>query len=93
MVQIVPVLTARGLVRTKQIEDNKLDRWRRIVVEAAEQSHRGRIPKIEPIVPLADVFSRFCGFRPPPDRGRPGRPRPCTRPCKESDARMPPSAC
>ncbi|MCX5643849.1 MAG: 16S rRNA (uracil(1498)-N(3))-methyltransferase [Phycisphaerae bacterium] len=60
--QIVPVLTARSLVRTKQIEENKLDRWRRIVVEAAEQSHRGRIPKIEPAIPFGDVFSRFVGF-------------------------------
>ena len=25
--QIVPVLTSRGLVRTKEIEENKLDRW------------------------------------------------------------------
>ena len=60
--QIVPVLTARGLVRTKQIEENKLDRWRRIVTEAAEQAHRGRIPRIEPVIPFADVFSRFVGF-------------------------------
>jgi 16S rRNA (uracil1498-N3)-methyltransferase len=60
--QIVPVLTARSLVRTKQIEENKLDRWRRIVVEAAEQSHRGRIPKIEPAILFGDVFSRFVGF-------------------------------
>jgi len=60
--QIVPVLTARGLVRTKQIEENKLDRWRRILVEAAEQAHRGRIPRLEPTLPFADVFSRFVGF-------------------------------
>jgi 16S rRNA (uracil1498-N3)-methyltransferase len=60
--QFVPVLTERGLVRTQQIDENKLDRWRRIVTEAAEQSHRGRIPKIEPIIPFADVFSRFVGF-------------------------------
>ena len=60
--QIVPVLTARSLVRTKQVEENKLDRWHRIVVEAAEQSHRGRVPKIEPIIPFAEVFSRFVGF-------------------------------
>ncbi len=60
--QIVPVLTARGLVRTKQIEENKLDRWRRIVTEAAEQSHRGRIPRIEPVTLFGDVFSRFVGF-------------------------------
>jgi 16S rRNA (uracil1498-N3)-methyltransferase len=62
VVQIVPVLMARGLVRTKQIEENKLDRWRRIVTEAAEQSHRGRIPRIDPVIPFADMFSRFVGF-------------------------------
>jgi 16S rRNA (uracil1498-N3)-methyltransferase len=60
--QIVPVLTARSLVRTKQIEENKLDRWQRILTEAAEQAHRGRIPGLEPVVPFADVFSRFVGF-------------------------------
>jgi len=60
--QVVPVLTARGLVRTKQVEENKLDRWRRIVVEAAEQSHRGRIPKLEPVIQFGDVFSQFVGF-------------------------------
>jgi 16S rRNA (uracil1498-N3)-methyltransferase len=60
--QFVPVLTGRGLVRTKQIEDNKLDRWHRIVTEAAEQSHRGRIPRIEPIVPFDEAFTRFIGF-------------------------------
>lgn len=60
--EIVPVLTARGLVRTKQIEDNKLDRWQRIVVEAAEQAHRGRIPKIQQAIPFVDIFSRFVGF-------------------------------
>ncbi|MCL5278425.1 MAG: 16S rRNA (uracil(1498)-N(3))-methyltransferase [Planctomycetes bacterium] len=60
--QIVPVLTARGLVRTKQIEENKRDRWQRILTEAAEQAHRGRIPRLEPVVPFAEVFSRFVGF-------------------------------
>lgn len=50
--QFVPMLTERGLVRTKTIEDNKLDRWQRILTEAAEQSHRGRIPQLEPIVPF-----------------------------------------
>jgi len=50
--QFVPILTERGLVRTKSIEDNKLDRWQRILTEAAEQSHRGRVPQLEPIVPF-----------------------------------------
>jgi 16S rRNA (uracil1498-N3)-methyltransferase len=60
--QIVPALTARSLVRTKQIEENKLDRWQRILTEAAEQAHRGRIPRLESVVPFAEVFSRFIGF-------------------------------
>ncbi|MCU0917321.1 MAG: 16S rRNA (uracil(1498)-N(3))-methyltransferase [Planctomycetes bacterium] len=60
--QFVPVLTSRGIVRTKEIDEGKLDRWRRIVTEAAEQSHRGRVPRIEPIVPFAEVFTRFVGF-------------------------------
>jgi 16S rRNA (uracil1498-N3)-methyltransferase len=60
--EFVPVLTSRGLVRTKEIYEGKLDRWSRIVTEAAEQSHRGRVPKIEPVIPFADVFSRFVGF-------------------------------
>ncbi len=62
VVQIVPVLTARGLVRTKQIEENKLDRWQRILTEAAEQAHRSRIPRIEPVCLFEDIFSRFVGF-------------------------------
>jgi 16S rRNA (uracil1498-N3)-methyltransferase len=48
--QFVPLLTERGLVRTKSIEDNKLDRWQRILTEAAEQSHRGRVPRLDPIL-------------------------------------------
>lgn len=50
--EFVPLLTERGLVRTKSIEDNKLDRWQRIVMEAAEQSHRGRVPQLLPAAPF-----------------------------------------
>jgi 16S rRNA (uracil1498-N3)-methyltransferase len=60
--EFVPILTSRGLVRTKEIYEGKLDRWSRIVTEAAEQSHRGRVPKIEPIILFADAFARFVGF-------------------------------
>ena len=60
--QFVPVLTERSLVRTKTIEPNKLDRWRRILTEAAEQSHRGRIPQLEPILPFENVLLRLRDF-------------------------------
>lgn len=57
--QFVPVLTERSLVRTKTIEENKLDRWRRILMEAAEQSHRGRIPRLDPIAPFREAVLRM----------------------------------
>ncbi|MBN1509705.1 MAG: 16S rRNA (uracil(1498)-N(3))-methyltransferase [Sedimentisphaerales bacterium] len=60
--QFVPVLTERSLVRTRSIEDNKLDRWQRILREAAEQSHRGRIPELEPIVTFENATSRLRDF-------------------------------
>jgi 16S rRNA (uracil1498-N3)-methyltransferase len=60
--QFVPVLTERSLVRARRIEEQKLDRWRRIVTEAAEQSQRGRIPKIAPIVPFPEAVAQLGGF-------------------------------
>jgi 16S rRNA (uracil1498-N3)-methyltransferase len=60
--EFVPVLTSRGLVRTKEIDEHKLDRWRRIVTEAAEQSHRGRVPRIGSVLPFEQVFSQYVGF-------------------------------
>jgi len=60
--QFVPVLTERSIVRARLIEDKKLDRWRRIVTEAAEQSHRGRIPKIGQTVPFREAVAQLGGF-------------------------------
>ena len=44
------------------IEEKKLERWRRIVVEAAEQSHRGRIPMIDQITPFEQMLSGLHEF-------------------------------
>jgi 16S rRNA (uracil1498-N3)-methyltransferase len=61
----VPMQAERSLLRAKYVDDDRLDRWRRILTEAAEQSHRGRIPQIEPPTTLAEAvlqhkqFSRF----------------------------------
>lgn len=62
LARIVPVLTARSLVRVKDVEDKKLDRWRRIVTEAAEQSHRGRIPRIDQIAMFGETLSELADF-------------------------------
>lgn len=51
--RFVPMLTRRGLVRARQGgKKEKLERWRRILREAAEQSGRARIPVLEGPVPL-----------------------------------------
>ena len=51
--RFVPLLTRRGLVRTRQgVKKEKFERWRRILREAAEQSGRARIPVLEGPVPL-----------------------------------------
>jgi 16S rRNA (uracil1498-N3)-methyltransferase len=62
MAQFVPVLTERSLVRERHAEKNKLERWRRIVTEAAEQSHRGRIPKLPPPLTFPEAVAQAGGF-------------------------------
>ena len=60
--RFAPILTERSIVRAKLIEDKKLDRWRRIVTEAAEQSHRGRIPKLDQAITFGEAVSRLGDF-------------------------------
>jgi 16S rRNA (uracil1498-N3)-methyltransferase len=60
--RFVPVLTERSIVRDKRIEENKLNRWRHIVTEAAEQSHRGRIPKLDQTVAFDEAIRQSAGF-------------------------------
>ncbi|MDF1519552.1 MAG: RsmE family RNA methyltransferase [Brevefilum sp.] len=41
-----PFISSRTLVQSAAISEKKLVRWERIIREAAEQSHRGRLPKL-----------------------------------------------
>lgn len=49
VVRFVPVITSRTVVKLQNKRDasKKVDRWQRIAMEAAKQSHRGRIPLVE----------------------------------------------
>jgi len=60
--RFIPVLTERSIVRAKLIEERKLDRWRRILIEATEQSHRGRIPKLDQAVTFDEALPLLAGF-------------------------------
>lgn len=50
--EFTPVLSSRSLVQETRSLENKYPRWARIIQEAAEQSGRGRIPRLNPTVPF-----------------------------------------
>lgn len=61
--QFVPVVTQRSLVRRLETTTSKkLDRWRVILTEAAEQSHRTRIPDLATPVQFEEVLSQLNAF-------------------------------
>jgi len=60
--RFVPIQTERTLLRARHIDDRKLVRWQRIVTEAAEQSHRGRVPQIEEAITWPQALSQVGGF-------------------------------
>ena len=68
----VPVITRRSLVRdADDVGANKLERWRRIIKEAAEQSGRGRLPAISAAVTLETALAGLPSPHPSPE-GRGG---------------------
>jgi 16S rRNA (uracil1498-N3)-methyltransferase len=60
--RFAPVATQRTLVRAKQIDARKMTRWRRILTEAAEQSHRGRVPQLDLPVGLNEAAATLRDF-------------------------------
>lgn len=56
IVEFVPVVTQRCIIAGLDEVNKKMDRWERIVQEAAEQSRRGRLPRLE----SAMIFPRAC---------------------------------
>src|SRR5574340_72304 len=52
---IVPLVTERTIVKVKD-EEKRVTRWRKICREAAMQSNRPDIPKVEAIVSFADFI-------------------------------------
>jgi 16S rRNA (uracil1498-N3)-methyltransferase len=53
----VPLATARSLVPGGAIDAARLERWRRILAEAAEQSGRGAVPELAPSQTLDQVLA------------------------------------
>lgn len=56
--EIVPVITERSLVRKAQtFKSDRLTRWSRILTEAAEQSHRGKVPRLQSPLPFTEALT------------------------------------
>jgi 16S rRNA (uracil1498-N3)-methyltransferase len=61
IVEFVPVVANRCVIGSvDDVSKSRIERWRRIILEAAEQSHRGRLPRLQE--PL--LFAQAC------ERGR-----------------------
>lgn len=57
IVEFVPVITSRCIISSLDDVSRKAERWQRIILEAAEQAGRGRLPRLR----AASMFSRACG--------------------------------
>jgi len=58
--RFVPLLTARAVVKPEG-GGNRADRWRRIVIEAAEQSGRAGVPRVEAPQRFVDALASAPG--------------------------------
>ena len=58
----VPVVTKRTLVQSTEMKANKRKRWETILAEAAEQSQRGRIPKLETAVSFKTLLTQLANY-------------------------------
>ncbi len=61
--RIVPVTTARTVVRPGDRASARVERWRRIADEAARQCGRALAPSVDDITPLADVRALSAALR------------------------------
>ncbi len=60
--RFAPVATQRSIMRAKKIDEKKMIRWRRILTEASEQSHRGRIPQLDQAIDFGEAVSDLSDF-------------------------------
>ncbi len=54
----IPLITTRTLVQKISDVEDKYPRWKKIIQEAAEQSHRGRLPVLAPTLKFAEALTQ-----------------------------------
>jgi 16S rRNA (uracil1498-N3)-methyltransferase len=55
--RIVPLETKRSLIKKNNFNTNKLERWKKIIKEAAEQSERGKIPELSSVLTFNEALN------------------------------------
>jgi len=60
--RFVPVITEHCIVQKGKIKEGKFERWKTILKEASEQSHRGRIPKLDEPVKFFEALEQTADF-------------------------------
>jgi 16S rRNA (uracil1498-N3)-methyltransferase len=61
IVEFVPVVSERCIVGDVDKASERMERWQRIVMEAAEQSHRSKLPVVRPPTLLANALESVGG--------------------------------
>ena len=55
--KIIPISASRSVIKVNDKSDKKIDRWRKIVKEASEQSKRNKVPTITDIKKITELAS------------------------------------
>jgi 16S rRNA (uracil1498-N3)-methyltransferase len=55
--EIVPLITARVIVKLEKNSENRLERWRKVALSASEQSQRNKLPVISPILNFKEILA------------------------------------
>jgi 16S rRNA (uracil1498-N3)-methyltransferase len=58
IMNFVPILAERSVVKVKERINQKLQRWEKIAIEAAKQSGSSLLPEISPIISLNEILVR-----------------------------------
>ena len=58
----VPIVSSRAVVRASKESSARVGRWRRVIVEAAEQSGRCRLPEISSPLPFEEACASAAGL-------------------------------
>ncbi|MGQ3685769.1 MAG: RsmE family RNA methyltransferase [Candidatus Loosdrechtia sp.] len=59
---LIPVHCKRSVVDVRNTPDVKIDKWKRIVIEASKQCKRNILTKIENVTTFDDLIKTVCGY-------------------------------